>query len=111
MLVVKDWFTLHCESAACSLCQLHFFTEIGKLSISVVSQSAAKVTATGNSKLSSKVEQSGLILACMHSSSDVKEGLAEFFIHLCHQAASAAISKLQCACKQEKRMPTHSTLV
>ena len=44
----------------------------------------------------------------MHSSSDVKEGLAEFFIHLCHRAALAAIIKLHCACKQEKRKPTHS---
>ena len=38
--------------------------------------------------------------ACMYSSSDVKEGLAEFFIHLRHRAA---ISKPQRACKQEKR--------
>ena len=52
-----------------------------------------------------------LILACMHSSSDVKEGLVEFFIHLCHLAALAAVSKPHYACKQEKCMPTHSTLV
>ena len=40
----------------------------------------------------------------MHSSSDVKQGLAEFFIHLCHLAASAAVIKPHHACKEEKHI-------